>query len=409
MPRSSLRQRSSRALPGVGVALLVTAGLATGAGPLGSPDHADAASQQKLERLNGKIGTTKAKVEKRKSRERVLTSDIQRYSSRVSELQTRIDGLQGRQDAVQADLDRSQALLTRTQGELRSERQRLVRLRARLVEARRTLATRLVELYQADKPDIVTVVVNSRGFSDLLERGEFISRISAQDQRVMRDVKAAKDEAVSTEARLATLERTRRESTQRIESRRDEIVQVKGRLVSARSTVTEARRERNALLRTVRSQRKDLEGDLSAMEKEQSKIQSQLAGMPSGGAVKHGSGALDYPANGTLTSPFGYRWGKLHAGVDIAVPVGTPVHAAAAGTVAIAGWVSGYGNYVCINHGGGLSTCYGHNSKLGVSVGQKVSKGQVVAASGNTGHSTGPHIHFETRVNGVPRDPMGYL
>lgn len=85
------------------------------------------------------------------------------------------------------------------------------------------------------------------------------------------------------------------------------------------------------------------------------------------------------------------------------------MHAAAAGTVAIAGWVGGYGNYVCINHGGGLSTCYGHNSKLGVSVGQKVSKGQVVAASGNTGHSTGPHIHFETRVNGVPRDPMGYL
>ncbi|MSW51777.1 MAG: peptidoglycan DD-metalloendopeptidase family protein [Actinobacteria bacterium] len=132
--------------------------------------------------------------------------------------------------------------------------------------------------------------------------------------------------------------------------------------------------------------------------------------MPSGGgSVKKGSGALDYPANGTFTSPFGYRWGRLHGGIDIAVPVGTPVHASASGTVRIAGWVGGYGNYICIDHGGSLSTCYGHNSRLGVSVGQKVTKGQVIAASGNTGNSTGPHIHFETRVNGVQRDPMGYL
>ncbi len=96
-------------------------------------------------------------------------------------------------------------------------------------------------------------------------------------------------------------------------------------------------------------------------------------------------------------------------GIDLGVPTGTPVHAAEDGTVAIAGWVGGYGNYICINHGGGFSTCYGHNSRLGVSVGQRVSKGQVIAASGNTGNSTGPHIHFETRVNGVQKDPMGYL
>ncbi len=94
--------------------------------------------------------------------------------------------------------------------------------------------------------------------------------------------------------------------------------------------------------------------------------------------------------SGPVTSPFGYRWGRLHAGIDIAVPVGTPIHAAASGTVALAGWVDGYGNYTCIDHGGGLATCYAHQSSLAVSVGEHVTQGQVIGYSGNTGHSTGP-------------------
>jgi murein DD-endopeptidase MepM/ murein hydrolase activator NlpD len=103
------------------------------------------------------------------------------------------------------------------------------------------------------------------------------------------------------------------------------------------------------------------------------------------------------------------RWGRLHAGVDIAVPSGTPIRAAGSGTVAIAGWVGGYGNYTCIQHGGGIATCYGHQSRLGVSVGQHVSQGQVIGLSGCTGHCFGPHVHFEVRVGGAPVNPMGYL
>ncbi|WP_320672849.1 murein hydrolase activator EnvC family protein [Patulibacter defluvii] len=401
MPRN-LPSRS-RALPAAGTALLVTAGLALSAGPA----PVDAAS--KLEQLQGKIGTTKGKIDRRKGRERVLTADIDRQTGRIRQLQGRIDVLQRREDGVQGDLDRSQALLTRTQTDLRSERARLSRLRTRLAEARRVLAARLVELYQADKPDLVSVVLNSNGFADLVERGEFLRRIGQQDRRIMAAVKIAKDEAVATEDKLSTLEQRQRSATERIQARRDEIAQVKGELVSARSSIDNERDKRENLLVGIRSQRQQLEKNLAAMEREESKIQGQLSGMPAGGSVKQGSGQLVWPANGQFTSPFGTRWGRLHAGIDIAVPTGTAVHAADSGTVAIAGWVGGYGNYICINHGGGLSTCYGHNSRLGVRVGQRVSKGQVIAASGNTGNSTGPHIHFETRVNGVPRDPMGYL
>jgi murein DD-endopeptidase MepM/ murein hydrolase activator NlpD len=125
--------------------------------------------------------------------------------------------------------------------------------------------------------------------------------------------------------------------------------------------------------------------------------------------VRPGSGGVIWPVNGPIVSPFGMRWGRLHAGVDIAVPNGTPVRAAASGTVAIAGWVSGYGNYVCVQTSGSLSVCAGHNTSISVSVGQHVAQGQIIASSGCTGHCFGPHVHFETRINGAPVDPMGYL
>ena len=103
------------------------------------------------------------------------------------------------------------------------------------------------------------------------------------------------------------------------------------------------------------------------------------------------------------------RWGRLHAGIDIPLPEGTGLRAAAGGRVAIAGWVGGYGNYTCIQHSGALSTCYGHQSRSACPSGRAVSQGQVIGASGNTGNSTGPHLHFEVRINGSPVDPLGYL
>lgn len=117
-----------------------------------------------------------------------------------------------------------------------------------------------------------------------------------------------------------------------------------------------------------------------------------------------------YPVtNWNLTSNFGYRWGRLHAGADVGVPIGTTVRASRAGQVITAGWVGGYGNCVIIDHGDGVSTRYGHLSEVTVSVGQYVDQGQQVALSGNTGRSTGPHLHFEIRINGEAVDPLPYL
>jgi murein DD-endopeptidase MepM/ murein hydrolase activator NlpD len=121
-----------------------------------------------------------------------------------------------------------------------------------------------------------------------------------------------------------------------------------------------------------------------------------------------GSG-LRWPVGGPVTSEFGYRWGRLHAGIDIGAGTGTPIHAAKGGTVIFAGQQSGYGNVVIIDHGGGLTTLYGHQSRLGCNDGDHVEAGEVIGYVGSTGHSTGPHLHFETRINGSPENPRRYL
>jgi murein DD-endopeptidase MepM/ murein hydrolase activator NlpD len=113
--------------------------------------------------------------------------------------------------------------------------------------------------------------------------------------------------------------------------------------------------------------------------------------------------------SGPVVSGFGPRGGRLHEGIDIIVPEGTPVLAAADGVVAYTGWLGGYGNLVVVDHGEGLSTAYAHNSSFASTVGQAVSRGQVVSYSGNTGDSSGPHVHFEVRVGGTAVDPLGYL
>jgi murein DD-endopeptidase MepM/ murein hydrolase activator NlpD len=369
--------------------------------------------------LQKSIDSKRKKLEQKRGRERSLRGDVASYSRRINTLQGDISTLQRRQVRIQADLDAKRAELERIQDRLRSERVRLARLKVRLALARRTLATRLVEIYKADTPDIVTVVLDSEGFADLLERTEFMQRVSAQDRRIIKTVREAKAEATRTEARLDRLKKRQQKITQTVLKRRNEVASVKEQLVDRRESYREARSSKTRVLASVKDDRQDLEGDLAALEKEQARVAAALrraanpgssgGGPPVAGPVRQGSGALIWPVNGPVVSPFGQRWGRLHAGVDIAVPAGTPIRAADSGKVVLMGFVGGYGNYTCVQHNSSLSTCYAHQSRFGTSNGASVSKGQVIGSVGCTGHCFGDHLHFETRVNGSPVDPMGYL
>jgi len=150
---------------------------------------------------------------------------------------------------------------------------------------------------------------------------------------------------------------------------------------------------------------------LKALEREQARVMRALesAGGLYNGTLQLGAGGLAWPVNGPLVSPFGQRWGRLHAGVDIAAPAGTVIRAAEAGVVAISGPVGGYGNYVCVQHTDRLTTCYAHMSRFLTQKGAIVRQGEPIGLVGCTGHCFGDHLHFETRVDGQPVDPAGYL
>ncbi len=382
--------------------------------PLGS--DAATPSQGKLDELNGKIDRTRDKIGRKKGAEKTLSSDIAQYSQRIRRLQSKIAALASRQEVLQRDLDAKRAELEQVRTDLRSERARLIRLQRRLREARTMLSARLVELFKADKPDIITVVLGSTDFADLLERTEFIRRISDQDRQVILLVRTAKADAVSTEARLSKLETRQQRITATVQSRRDEISAVKSDLVGTKVGYAKTRAGKSVALSKVRDDRHDLQENLEAMEAQSAKIAEKLRvaqGNPGAGPIKQGSGQFIWPVNGPITGVFGEsRPGHLHAGLDIAVPEGTPIRAADSGRVVLmqgVGSSGGYGNYTCVQHNATTSTCYAHQSRFGTSMGANVSKGQVIGYVGNTGHSFGAHLHFEVRVNGTPVNPAAYL
>jgi murein DD-endopeptidase MepM/ murein hydrolase activator NlpD len=366
--------------------------------------------------LSQRIEQKRSKLDKVKQKEGVLTTTISRVSTRIESLQGEISATQQRLSRAQVSLDRQKAELLRVRDRLEVARDRLERLRSELATARKVLAARLVEIYKTDAPDTVTVVLESDGFGDLLERTEFLDRISDQDREITDRVRRLRDQAKKQAVELAALEQREQVVAERLLRQRDLIAAAQSQLVSSRDELASVRVDKRGLLAGVRDQRQSLEGDLAALEAEQARVQSALVGAgerafsPSApGPVKQGSGSLIWPVNGPVVSPFGMRWGRLHAGVDIAVPAGTPIRAADSGRVVLMGWVGGYGNYTCIQHTASLSTCYGHQSSFATSNGASVSQGQVIGYVGCTGHCFGDHLHFETRVNGSPVDPMGYL
>jgi peptidoglycan DL-endopeptidase CwlO len=362
--------------------------------------------------LQSKIDSAQHRVDRARNRESVLSTDVAAASNRINVLQNDITVLRRRQQLLQRNLDVKRAELNRLQDQLRVARARLAQLQARFAMSRRVLAVRLSEIYKADRPDALTVVLNSKGFADLLERSEFIERINDQDTRVIRSVRIARDAAQSASDRLAQLESHQQAITTQVLIRRNEVASVRIRLVDKRRQYARARTARAAALSKVRAEKHAAEEDLGALQREQARIQGVLGGGQAiDGPIRRGSGQFIWPVNGPITSPFCERrsWEACHPGIDIGVGSGTPIHAAASGVVAIAGATGGYGNYTCIQHGGGVSTCYGHQSSIQVSAGQHVSQGQVIGLSGCTGLCFGAHLHFEVRVNGGVVDPLNYL
>ena len=364
-----------------------------------------------LQAIQANINEKQAAIENARAKEGVLTSDISSLSKRIRTLTREIGSLRRREARVQNTLDARRAQLARVQARYQVEHERFVRLRKELRRSQGVLAKRLIEIYKSDQPDMLSVILESDGFNDLLVRADYMNAIGEQDSVIVDRVRELKKKSAEKRLLLVVLKSKAEEAVRVIEVKQRQLQEARAAIQANEADLAQARRYKFGKLGNVRDHRHELEGDLRALQAASARVTGQLqAGGPApAGPIRQGGGGYIWPVNGPVVSPFGQRWGRLHAGVDIAVPAGTPIRAAASGSVAMAGWMGGYGQYTCIQHGGGVATCYAHQSSIGVGSGASVKQGQVIGSVGCTGHCFGDHLHFEVRINGSPVDPMGYL
>jgi murein DD-endopeptidase MepM/ murein hydrolase activator NlpD len=349
--------------------------------------------------LQQKLNSTQNKLSHARAHAGVLTSRISHESAQLQTLTSQVAALRNREAVVAAELQQKQAELDDAQARLES-------LKQRLRQAIQILEQRLVAIYESSEPDLITVLLQAHGFDDLLARTQYLETLQHQDNDIVSRVRELRNE-------MQVTVNTVRAARDQIAARKHELDVTQAKLKQRTTELATARRKQHATLEKVRSQQDDLEGDLNDISQ---KIAEQLGagtGALPAGPIRAGGHGLIWPVNGPITSGYGGRnignGYEFHPGVDIGVPTGTPIRAAAAGTVTIAAPTGGYGNYTCIDHGGGLSTCYGHQEQFLVSSGQQVAQGQIIGLSDCTGYCFGPHVHFEVRINGQTTDPLGYL
>jgi murein DD-endopeptidase MepM/ murein hydrolase activator NlpD len=357
---------------------------------------------------SGKIAALHEKIAAARAHEARLTAEIAGVTREIRSLESRVGDVSQRLSILERDLELHQRRLDKLNALYKFQTDRLIFLKKEYDRVVLMLSLRMIDIYESRDPTLVEVILNSDSLQEALDHIHYLNSIAAQDRRITADVAIAKSEMKITRAKTKKVRAAVAVATHTVAVRTEQQRVVKQELLATRGRLAGARSNKRSTLTATREQEKNWIAEANALAAEDARVRGQLAASQSSDTTPSASGLI-WPVNGPVTSPFGYRWGRLHAGIDIGVPYGTPIHAAAAGRVVIAGWVGGYGNYTCIDHGGGLATCYGHQSSFAVGVGTSVGQGQVIGYVGNTGHSFGAHLHFEVRINGSPVDPLGYL
>jgi murein DD-endopeptidase MepM/ murein hydrolase activator NlpD len=357
----------------------------------------------------GRLESLQQKIANARAEEARLSSEIGSIEAEIRALEREVSGVSVQLDHLERDLRLQQEKLNRVRRLYRFQTEQLDFLRREYNVSVRRLNLRLIELYEGDDPTTLDVFLSSDSISEFLEHVDYAQDIGEQDARISTqvghakdDMQAAREKTKVTKAKVETVTRT-------IAARTAEVRAEKERLLISEQGLSQAKGNKRERLVAVRQSKAEylheVAGILAANAQVTATIQS--TGSMSYDSTPSSSGLI-WPVAGPVVSGYGMRWGRMHMGIDIGAGYGTPIVASASGTVIFAGWMGGYGNFVIVDHGGGLSTAYAHQSSIAVG-GGTVSQGQVLGYVGCTGHCFGPHLHFEVRVNGSAVDPLGYL
>ena len=334
----------------------------------------------------------------------VVRQHLRQVKAKARQTRSELAHVENRLRIARGQLQIATLRYERSQIELHNAHTQLQEARSNYTDTQDSAGRRLVAMYERGEPGYLELVMSSNDFGDLLQRAQLAKLAMEEDQDTLRDLHQRKDKLTRYEGKVA-------QKTREVAVWKEEVAVVHERTAQQRTqvakTLTEAQIEAN-----------DLEAELAALVRDSAEVTNmlqRLAASPEGhrrfNKVYPGPvGGL--PVNGRITSPFGYRYhpilhiARLHTGVDIAAPAGTPIYAAGGGEVVSAGWRGGYGNAVVIDHGHGRATLYGHMKAIAVHQGEVVRGRQVIGFVGMTGLATGPHVHYEVRINGVPVNPL---
>lgn len=355
------------------------------------------------------VSELKKQMEERNESIKQTEKEINAKKSEKDEAVQKRNSLDLQISAMLDDISDVEEVINEKEAEINAKNAEIEALTLQIEETNNKLKTRLKVMYEYGTTSYLQLILESKGLSDLVTRLSVVKRVYDYDKNVIAEFINTKQQVEDARQLIVN------EQKEQIEAR-DILEKKKSSLEALKSEKQQIIDELNSDINALEKEEKQKEADYEALKKE---LNAALAAESSRSSksVYTGNGQFAWPSDSStrITSSYGYRThpisGKqsLHRGIDIGAALGSNVLAAESGTVVTAGWNNSYGYYITISHGGGLVTLYAHNSKLLVSKGDKVTKGQVIAKCGSTGNSTGPHIHFEVQLNGALQNPMNYL
>lgn len=373
--------------------------------------------RDKRDKIQSEINDAEDKLAELSSEKSKTEEYLNALMQKIGLLQDKLDTLEDERDALQSEIDAIQEKISKTEAEINTAQKEIDQKQAEFDETYKLYCQRLRAMYVSGSASTIEVLLTCPDMSSMLTRSQMIRSVSEQDSAILDDLMKKMEEIEKQKQELEEKRTELNEDKQNLENDKKSLQANIDEIDSSKKELDDEAAECNALILSLSDQSTEymelIETNEEELEAVKNDIRNAISNASSGsGSIGTGSGRLRYPTDSrTISAGFpNYSSGEYHGGIDFPVSKGSNVYAAASGEVILVRYLTrSYGYYLVIDHGDGLSTLYAHNSSILVSEGQKVSAGQVIALSGSTGHSTGPHCHFEVLVNGIQVNPLSYL
>ena len=359
------------------------------------------------------LGQLEALLQQARSTKKGLDTVVARLDAQLSVISDKLHGLDRSVADVSAVLRQRQTAYDALHAQLVAKKHQLAAAEQHLRWQQMVFAERVVQSYKAGDIDYLAALLGSSSYEDMISRVRLISDLMRSDNDMVGELTASRDAVAAEKRDVADQTAAAGRLRDDVKRKRDQLASLQADQLATQASTKQARRAKAQALAGVDKSISGWEAQEATLAAESQGLAGVIQGLAGNGDGK-ATGVMQWPVVGPVTSPFGWRIHpifhvrKFHTGIDIGVGYGTPIHAADGGRVIYATWMSGYGNTTIIDHGSGISTLYAHQSSILIGSGS-VTKGQVIGYVGATGYATGPHLHFEVRVNGNPVNPLGYL